>query len=387
MLSSYFYAPLQALLVAAVAAGPVGWGQEVEKGEVLRRGDAVQVVEGNRWSDDGISDALAPPHDDSGKWHITIVKQQGCAPCATLIRDFNESPVLKAWVDTKDHKKSWAKYNVFDIDDASQAFRWKDVKVNRFPALIIQPPMDGRYGSPKTVVLHKYGYNGNPESLTREMRDGIVRYIEKLKQAPKRSELRRPSYVWGQDPIGVDPPFSPPPKVDPTQPEIPPQVNPNTPTPTVEPSGLPTTPTAYVSEAAKAKAGERVERFLENARERIKNLATIVLPADEAKKLFPGMDTANPPAVIVVDDGKVQEQVSLDSLPIDLTQLPWTDILTLIATLLTGTPVSWVLVGGIALKVFQVVRSRREAQGKRLFIPKALIDRVMDLLNSNKTQA
>jgi hypothetical protein len=369
---SNLHTPLQALFLAAVAAGS-GWGQEVDKGEVLRRGDSVQHVEGRQWAQ---SDPLAPPADDSGKWHITIIKQQGCRPCATLIRDFENSEALKAWVNVEDYKKSWAKYNVFDADDASQQYRWKGIKITGYPTLLIQPPMDGKFGKPETVVLQKVGYNGRPEALTREMRDGIVRYVEKL------AKSSRPSYTWGQEPVGVDPPFAPPPKIDPTQPEIPGPVNPDQPPPAVEPSDLPAGPTAYVIKSAKDKAGNRVEKFLQSARDRFRNLAEIVLPLDEAQKLFPNLNPDS--AVVVVDDGEVQEQVSLDNLPIDLTQLPWTDILSLIIGLVSGNPVSWILVGGIALKIFQVVQESRRARGKKIYIPAELVEQVEAYLNSLK---
>jgi hypothetical protein len=372
---------LKTLFAVSMTASAWGQSPEVDRGEVDRRGNYVQIVEGARWLGDEVGQALAPPADDSGKWHITLIKQQGCPPCARLAADFETKEVLKAWVNTADHNKSWAKYNVFNAEDQSQSWRWKNISVRGYPVLIIQPPMDRKYGDPSTVVMQKTGYNGNAEALTREMRDAIIRYTEKIKH--ERAELVRPSYVWGQE-IGVDPPFSPPPKIDPTvpSPSIPDFVNPDARTPQ---PGLPTQPTAYVLMSAKVQAGDRVEKFLERTRERIKNLATIVLPNDEAYKLFPSLDPANPPAVIVIDDGKVTEQVSVDGLPFDIDSLPWTDILTLIMSLITGSPISWVLVGGIGLKIFQSVRSKREAQGKRLWIPKALVDKVEEILNSNKT--
>jgi hypothetical protein len=363
-------------LLFAVSMTATAWGQspEVDRGEVDRRGNYVQIVEGARWLGDEIEQALAPPADDSGKWHITLIKQAGCAPCARMVADFETKEVLKAWVNTADHNKSWAKYNVFNAEDQSQSWRWKNISIRGYPVLIIQPPMDRKYGDPSTVVMQKTGYNGNAEALTREMRDAIIRYTEQLKKAQR-------SGVWGQ--IGVDPPFSPPPKVDPNipLPVIPDYVNPDARTPQ---PGLPTTPTAYVLASAKIQAGSRVEKFLERTRDRLKNLATIVLPNDEAYKLFPSLDPANPPAVVVVDNGKVTEQVAVDSLPIDLETLPWTEILSLVLSLLTGSPVSWVAIGAIALKVFQSVRSKREQQGKRLWIPKSLVDKVEELLNSNK---
>jgi hypothetical protein len=370
---------LKTLFAASMAATAWGQSPEVDRGEVDRRGNYVQIVQGAQWLGDEIADALAPPADDSGKWHITLIKQEGCPPCNKLLADFTTredgTGPLASWVNTLDYKKSWAKFNVFNAEDDSQSWRWKNIAVRGYPVLIIQPPMDRKYGDPSTVVMQKTGYNGNAEALTREMRDAIIRYTGKI-----RAEIQ-PTNVWGQ--IGVDPPFSPPPKVDPNipLPVIPDYVNPDARTPQ---PGLPTNPTAYVLASAKVQAGERVEKFLERTRERLKNLATIVLPNDEAYRLFPSLDPANPPAIVVVDNGKVTEQVAVDSLPIDLETLPWTEILSLVLSLLTGSPVSWVAIGAIALKVFQSVRNKREQQGKRLWIPKALLDKVEEILKSNK---
>lgn len=148
--------------------------------EIARRGDYVEHVDGFQGEENPIADALQPPEDDSYKWNITLVTTRGCRYCETLKRDIAESPTLAPWVNVQDYKKSWAHYQVVDISDPTQAWRWKHFKPTTFPTLILQPPFNGSWGEPHTIVFLQSGYGGKPEKLDADLRKAIERYAVKV---------------------------------------------------------------------------------------------------------------------------------------------------------------------------------------------------------------
>lgn len=174
--------------------------------EIARRGDLVEHVDGFQSENnpvDAIADALAVPQDDSNKWHITLVSTRGCASCERLKKDFESSPVLQSWVNVADYKKSWAHYQVIDIADPTQAWRWKDFKPTAFPTLIVQPPYDASWGDPHTVVYLKTGYDGKPDALAASMRGALEKYA--VKMFPRH--LAKEQAVAPQEGHGQSPPF------------------------------------------------------------------------------------------------------------------------------------------------------------------------------------
>lgn len=190
--------------------------------EILRRGNLVQRV-GNGHRDDAqvaISDAMRPPADDSYKWFISVVTTRSCRYCENLKRDFASSEYLKPFVDIEDHTQSWAHFNVYAIEDQTQTWRFKDIKLSGYPTLIIQPPRNGRFGDPKTVVLQKTGYDGDPKKLADGIRTSIGTYLKsyvRQRQAVgQKGGMRQGPDGAGQNVVGYDPPFTPPPKVEPT---------------------------------------------------------------------------------------------------------------------------------------------------------------------------
>lgn len=204
--------------------------------EILRRGNLAERL-GNGHRDDAqvaITEALRPPADDSHKWFVSLVTTGNCASCERLKRDFAQSPHLQAFVDVEDHTQSWAHYNVYPIEDATQAWRFREIKLTGYPTLIIQPPRNGRFGDPKTVVLQKTGYEGDPKKLADAMRSGIATYVRtQARQRPApRSGVRQEA--TGQPVISYEPPFTPPPKVDPN-PSYPPYSFDIPPAPTPQP--------------------------------------------------------------------------------------------------------------------------------------------------------
>ena len=255
------------LLVCAlsVAAGaPPTFGQNPPAGEsrdvpdiavreIQRRGDLVQRVGGGHQSDTltAFAEAMRPPADDSHKWFISVLTTKNCRYCDNLKRDFATSDHLKPFVDVDDHTQSWAHFNVYSSDDATQAWRFKDIKVTGYPTILVQPPRSGRFGDPKAVVLQKTGYDGDPKKLAETIRGGISTYLRtyvRQRQAIGRSGGMREGGEAGigQNVVGYDPPFSPPPRNEPTpyypSPanfpfDLPPGPTP-TPQPTVNPRGL-----------------------------------------------------------------------------------------------------------------------------------------------------
>src|SRR5262245_62802779 len=103
--------------------------------EMARRGAMAERVDGVQEAGDpldAVAAAMQPPADDSHKWLFTMVTTRGCRWCDEMRRDFESDPQLKAWVDTKDHQKSWAHWQVVQIEDQSQAWRWKDYRPTAF---------------------------------------------------------------------------------------------------------------------------------------------------------------------------------------------------------------------------------------------------------------
>lgn len=180
-------APPPASTVAAATAETdkdVSWKA---RDEIARRGAMVERINGFQAVDEAqalLVEALAPPPDDSYKWCITLVTTKGCTWCEKLRGDFDQSPSLTPWVNTKEYTKSWAHWQVVQIEDQSQAWRWKDYKPKTFPTLILQPPFNQSWGDPHTIVMLQEGYE-KPDKLAIKLRAAIDKYAAKVK--PQRA--------------------------------------------------------------------------------------------------------------------------------------------------------------------------------------------------------
>jgi hypothetical protein len=184
--------------------------------EILRRGNFVERIDGYRNDvNDLIAEALRPPADDSHKWFITVITTRNCRYCESLKKDFTSSANLRPFVDQEDHTNSWAHYNVFSAEDQTQAWRWEGIQLAGYPTLLIQPPRDGRYGDPKTVVMQKTGYDGDSQKLATAIRNGITAYVARFPQQPQHRGIGQTGPTE-QPSRGYEPPFSPPPRVEPT---------------------------------------------------------------------------------------------------------------------------------------------------------------------------
>jgi hypothetical protein len=162
----------------AAADKDVPWKAQAE---IARRGAIAERVDGLQDADDpldAIAAAMQPPADDSHKWLFTLVTTRSCQWCEQMRRDFDNDARLKAWVDTKDYTKSWAHWQVVQIEDQSQAWRWKDYRPTAFPTLIVQPPVNGSWGDPRTIVFARQGYQ-KPAELDTAIRKAIQLYAAK----------------------------------------------------------------------------------------------------------------------------------------------------------------------------------------------------------------
>ena len=171
--------------VAADVEKDVPWRAQAE---IARRGAMVERVDGVQEAlnpQSAKAAAMQPPTDDSYKWLFTLVVTRNCQWCEAARRDFESDARLKAWVDSKDYAKSWAHWQVVQIEDQSQAWRWKDFKPTRFPALIVQPPVNGSWGDPHTIVFAQQGYL-KPAELDAAIRKAIQLYAAKT--YPRRLE-------------------------------------------------------------------------------------------------------------------------------------------------------------------------------------------------------
>jgi hypothetical protein len=267
LLPAMLFAPLFALLLIAGSHAEepdkdVPWLAEAEIG---RRGALVERIGGfESASDSGaaICAALQPPADDSHKWHFTLVTMRGCSWCERMRADFAADAKLTAWVNTQDYTKSWAHWQVVQIEDQSQAWRWKDFKPTVFPTLIVQPPVNGSWGDPHTIVYLRQGYL-KPAELDAAIRSAIQLYATKAfprhvaweaKQSVAATSVNHAGFQQGNPAVpagpvekgapieqagGWNPPVSPPlplsplplptlPNypVQPTYPNAPPQVPP-----------------------------------------------------------------------------------------------------------------------------------------------------------------
>src|SRR5690606_33375562 len=99
---------------------------EVDTAEVLRLGNMVQHVDGiGNDPADMFVEAMGPPASDADKWFISVLSMQGCAACQRLKSQWTTDPWLLALANPNDPANSWAHFNIYMREDASQAFRFE----------------------------------------------------------------------------------------------------------------------------------------------------------------------------------------------------------------------------------------------------------------------
>lgn len=178
---------IKILLLLCLIAGvePGANVPPIAEHEIQLRGDMVQELGTTRASEvDAIADALAPPEDDSHKWHFTLITTSNCAPCERLKRDILQAKELKAWIDVDNPKESRVHYQSRRADDPTQADWLRNVKARLdaggFPAIVIQPPSNSEYGPPSRVVAIVHGYDGKPDALVKTLAGKVKTYVAAL---------------------------------------------------------------------------------------------------------------------------------------------------------------------------------------------------------------
>ena len=172
---------------------------EVGRQEVLRRGNYVEYI-GGPISNTEYGDLLSPPVDDSYKWFITFITMNDCKYCDRLKFDFENAPPLQAWVNTKNPSLSFTHFNVYRIEDRQlQGWKFSNIAFKGVPTILIQPPLNGKYGKNSTVVAQLTGYDGNAQKLSDTIKTSIVNYVNTINRNAVPSphdvlyEQRRPS--------------------------------------------------------------------------------------------------------------------------------------------------------------------------------------------------
>ncbi len=168
-------------------------GDEVDTAEVIRRGDrTVTAGRGPMDLDEVLmGDATAPPADDSHKWFVSVIVDDSKESQA-LLYDLKHSEYLRAWVNLEESKQSWSHTTVYVAKDQTQDWRWKNLKITRYPVLILQPPAKLRdekkpdswiYGDPKTVIWQFDGYDATSPNRAQLRSDAIRRALTLYVQA------------------------------------------------------------------------------------------------------------------------------------------------------------------------------------------------------------
>lgn len=188
--------------------------------EIDRRGAFVQEL-GTIQADefDVIADALAPPQNDSFKWFISVVYKKGDAASDKLRKDIATSPIFRAWIHVDKPAESFVHYHERDVDDDTQKSWFKgiqsDIDKGDFPIIVLQPPKNGSYGPNKTIVAVIHGYEGDPKTSVKKLRDAISIYIRALLRkntvSMKGDNTMRPEVEdtghAQMPPVGAVPPF------------------------------------------------------------------------------------------------------------------------------------------------------------------------------------
>lgn len=206
--------------------------------EIAERGDNVEYVPGI-YEQTG----LEPPASDADRWFLTVISSKNCPFCVRLLHDLRTSQYLTPYVNVNDPKKSWAHFCHFYIEDETQAWRWEHIDLAGYPTILVQPPRNGDYGPPSTVVLQLTGYDGDAKKLAAQMRASITAYIAKLNR-PNAADQRwgpfrprpQPTPQPSPGPDNVVQPTIPPPFVVPSDPNVLPTADEPPPIPSVEPT-------------------------------------------------------------------------------------------------------------------------------------------------------
>ena len=171
--------------------------------EIERRGYLVQKIDGQIGDStaDVLAEALSVPEDDSHKFTLTIL--YGAHRNTQLDRlkeHLFSAKELQPWVRCKDRGKG--SYDVASTSESHLHCRfdqhknpfvpeqWTGIKVVDYPTLLLQPPRNGQWGPPDTVINQRTGYDGHPARLAEWIRASIGKYVLAYSRTPEYHATR-----------------------------------------------------------------------------------------------------------------------------------------------------------------------------------------------------
>lgn len=157
--------------------------------ELQRRGpDVEELGTIQAGPEAGVRRAMAPPADDSDKWFVNFV---GAGTTSTdqekaatkLLLDDVKALKFSQYVKPGDTANSWGHWQEYRIDDILQKEWFEEAKPQLkqvgLPAIIIQPPANGKYGPNEALVCVVGQYDGRPQYFSELIRARVEAYIHK----------------------------------------------------------------------------------------------------------------------------------------------------------------------------------------------------------------
>lgn len=177
------------------------------KDVVTRMGDKVFITGSHMAGPDQatLRALQSVPPDDSGKFNCSVLisdHPQFKPACDRLLHDLDVAEQMLAFVKFRDPAKSYMIPQVRKFEDASQK-HWIDGirpllfptdkqtgktvplldaegrPVAPIPAIVIKPPLDGRYGNNEEVVTIIFGYSGNVQATCDKIQLAVEEWIRR----------------------------------------------------------------------------------------------------------------------------------------------------------------------------------------------------------------
>ena len=188
------------------------------KREIARRGSMAEHVGTVR---NGLfCQALATPEDDSGKWYLTLIVKKGDAKSDAMRTMIAQNQAIRAWVDVANPKQSFTHFQEKSVDDQTQrdwlAPMQPAIAEFGLPALVLQPPRNGKFGDSSRVVKTIHGVRTG-EDLDERLREAVKVYCESIDHPIQIGQAS------AENPMAVAPPFNvqPTPDAAPSPPSTP----------------------------------------------------------------------------------------------------------------------------------------------------------------------
>jgi hypothetical protein len=182
--------------------------EQIRQDEICRMGNCVAAAGMGIEGKDDVSycaeaKAFTPNRDD--KWFISVVGIEHCEGCKQLKHDFRTSKFLRALAHPENDKTSPYHYAEYSSKDQTQGWRFDKLGLKKFPAVIIQPPANGKYGKPGDYLPPIIGYDGNAKALARRITSLIDDRILSYRHAAIEAGAGGRNYV-DENPFDADEP-------------------------------------------------------------------------------------------------------------------------------------------------------------------------------------